>query len=97
MSTTTKAALMSANTELVAQITQLDAEIAMLRTKCEMLRAQNLQLSAELGNVVSVATTINKAHSARPGYVMPAWQVERQEQMAAAKAAAMAHHCVVKV
>lgn len=97
MSITTKAALMSANTELVAQITQLDAEIAMLRTKCEMLRAQNLQLSTELENVVSVASAINTARKDRPAYVMPTWQVERQEQMAAAKAAAMAHHCVVKV
>lgn len=89
--------LTAANEELVARISQLDAEIAMLHTKCEMLRAQNLQLTAEVENVVSVAAAINKAHSARPGYVMPAWQVERQEQMAAAKAAAMAHHCVVKV
>ena len=88
---------MSTKEQLIAQVNALNADIAALQAKHDEIEQINLRLCAELTAVTEVASAINTARKDRPGYVMPAWQVERQQQMAAAKAAAMAHHCVVKV
>lgn len=83
--------------ELIAQVNALNADIAELQTALTEAVAYNARLQTELANVCGVASAINTARKDRPAYVMPAWQVQRQQEMAAAKAAAMAHHCVVKV
>lgn len=87
---------MSTKAELEAINAQLVEQLSILGARHDALRAQHEALQAELTNVCDVASAVNKA-TARPAYVMPAWQVKRQQEMAAAKAAAMAHHCVVKV
>lgn len=93
----TKLELEAANAALTAQVAQLDADIAMLQGACTELSATNHRLQCELITVTDVASAINQARSTRPDYTMPAWQRQRAEEMAKAKAAAMTHHCVVKV
>jgi len=60
---------------------------------CEALQAEaDAELAAVAANIAA-----RQAARARTQYEMPAWQVARAQQMAAAKQAAMAMRCVIKV
>lgn len=63
---------------------------------CEALQAEaDAELAAVAANIA--ARQAARARTQSSAYVMPAWQVARAQQMAAAKQAAMAMRCVIKV
>lgn len=82
---------------------------AMLQAAIETLQAQVVALQAQLASVTAVAESALAAlakqpvrvpapvRAPRPAYVAPAWQADRAQAMAAAKAAAMAGRCMVRV
>jgi len=103
MAALTKLALTQANTALANDNTALRAQVGELTVNLDiaakalaLAEAQIAGLRAELVTVTEVASAINKMPKQRPAYVMPQWQKDRQEAMAAAKALAVSgHRCVV--
>ncbi len=64
-----------------------------LAAENEGLRKQVADLRMDL----SIAQSSAPARSTKPAYVMPEWQAQRAQAMAAAKALAMSHGVAVKV
>lgn len=69
---------------------QLIAENAALRAELDTMRLLVLQAQDAVIHATCAAPR-------RTGYVMPTWQAERAAAMAAAKEAAIAMRCVVRV
>lgn len=80
--------------ELVQINARLAADNAALRTQVADLE-HNARIAGELVEMLSRPTQRVARHM--PAYAMPAWQQERAANMAAARAAAMASNCVVRV
>jgi hypothetical protein len=78
------------NAQLIADNNALRDQLNTLRTVNANLCADYDELKAQIETITSVASALNTMKAARPAYVMPAWQVEAGERMAAAKALAMA-------
>lgn len=73
------------------ELQQINARLADENTA---LRAKVATLEGDIARITSVASAVNRLHTPQ---AMPQWQKDRALAMAAAREAAMANHCVVKV
>jgi septal ring factor EnvC (AmiA/AmiB activator) len=84
MARTTKAVLEQQVAALQAQIEDLQAQLAHAKLTCEHAAEALAAADAELAAHRTPTRRVQRA-----GYVAPAWQAERAQAMAAAKAAAI--------
>ena len=85
----------STKAQLLAQVAALQTEICQLIAGKQALREEVAALNDQ--QLTRQRSLAPRTPTARPAYVAPQWQVERVAAMQAAKAAAIAGKCVVRV